>query len=67
MNGISFLPSSDEGHIYEAAPYEDISKEEYKKRVKTMPKSIDWSSIVEEDDFTTSSQELACTADHCEL
>ena len=24
-------------------------------------------SIVEEDDFTTSSQELACTADHCEL
>ena len=67
MNGVSFLPSSDEGHIYEAAPYEDITKEEYKEKVKTMPKSIDWSSIIEEDDFTTSSQELACTADHCEL
>jgi len=67
MNGVSFLPSSDEGHIYEAAPYEDISKDGYKARNKEMPSSIDWSSIVEEEDFTTSSQELACTADHCEL
>tara|TARA_R100001244_G_scaffold21138_1_gene22609 strand:- start:848 stop:1657 length:810 start_codon:yes stop_codon:yes gene_type:complete len=67
INGISFLPSSDEGHIYESAPYEDISKDKYKELIKTMPKDIDWSSIIEEEDFTTSSQEFACTADQCEI
>ena len=67
INGISFLPSSDEGHIYEAAPYEDISKDKYKELIKTMPKDIDWSSIIEEEDFTTSSQEFACVADQCEI
>ena len=67
INGISFLPSADEGHIYQLAPYEDISKEKYKELAKTMPKNIDWSSIVEEEDFTTSSQEFACTADQCEI
>lgn len=67
INGISFLPSSDEGHIYESAPYEDISKDKYKELIKTMPKDIDWSSIIEEEDFTTSSQEFACVADQCEI
>jgi len=67
INGISFLPSADEGHIYQLAPYEDISKEKYKELAKTMPKNIDWSSIIEEEDFTTSSQEFACTADQCEI
>lgn len=67
INGISFLPSSDEGHIYESASYEDISKDKYKELIKTMPKDIDWSSIIEEEDFTTSSQEFACVADQCEI
>ena len=26
LNGISFLPSADDGHIYDQAPYEDITK-----------------------------------------
>ena len=34
---------------------------------KGMPKSIDWSLIVEEVDNTTSSQEVACTAGSCEI
>jgi len=66
VNGISFLPSSDEGHIYQQAPYEDISKEEYTDMVKSFPKSIDWKSVKEELDTTTASQEAACTADACE-
>ena len=62
-----FLPSADEGHVYEQAPYEDITKEQYKEMSKGMPKSIDWSLIVEEVDNTTSSQEVACTAGSCEI
>jgi len=67
VNGISFLPSADEGHIYEQAPYEDITKQKYKELFAKMPKSIDWSSIVEETDNTIASQEVACTAGVCEI
>ena len=67
VNGISFLPSSDEGHIYQQAPYEDISKEEYTDMCKSFPKEIDWKSVKEEIDTTTASQEAACTADACEI
>ena len=67
VNGISFLPSSDEGHIYEQAPYEDITSDQYKEMKKAMPSSMDWKSIVEVMDTTTASQELACTGDSCEI
>ena len=67
VNGISFLPSADEGHIYQQAPYEDISKEEYTNMVKGFPKEIDWISVKEEIDNTTASQEAACVADACEI
>ena len=67
VNGISFLPSADEGHVYEQAPYEDIDEKTYKQMMARMPKSIDWSSIIEETDNTTASQEVACTAGECEL
>jgi len=67
VNGISFLPSADEGHIYEQAPYEDITSDQYKEMKKAMPTNIDWKSIVEVMDTTTASQELACTGDSCEI
>ena len=67
VNGISFLPSADEGHVYEQAPYEDIDEKTYKQMMAKMPESIDWESIVEETDNTTASQEVACTAGECEL
>ena len=67
MSGVSFLPSADEAHSYESAPYEDITKEEYKELSKAMPTKIDWDSIVEVEDVTTSSQELACVGGACEL
>ena len=67
VNGISFLPSADEGHIYEQAPYEDITSDQYKEMKKAMPTNIDWKSVVEVMDTTTASQELACTGDSCEI
>ena len=67
VNGISFLPSADEGHIYEQAPYEDITSDQYKEMKKSMPSSMDWKSIVEVMDTTTASQELACVGDSCEI
>ena len=67
VNGISFLPSADEGHIYEQAPYEDITSDQYKEMKKAMPTSMDWKSIVEVMDTTTASQELACTGDSCDI
>ena len=67
VNGVSFLPSADEGHIYQQAPYEDISKAEYSKMVSSFPESIDFTSCDEMTDTTTASQEAACTADACEI
>ncbi len=68
LSGVSFLPYSD--HTYKQAPYQEISKEEYARVKKTMPKkAIDWSQLkdFEEEDNTTGSQELACTGGVCEL
>ena len=68
MSGVSFLPFSD--HTYRQAPYQDCTKEEYVVLQKQMPKDIDWAALkdYEEQDMTTSSQELACSADGgCEI
>ena len=68
MSGVSFLPFSD--HTYRQAPYQDCTKEEYVALQKQMPKDIDWAALkdYEEQDMTTSSQELACSADGgCEI
>ena len=68
LSGVSFLPYSD--HTYKQAPYQEISKEEYVKIKKLMPKkAIDWTQLkdFEKEDNTTGSQELACTGGVCEL
>ena len=66
INGISFLPSADDGHIYEQAPYEDLDEASYLDLVTKMPKEIDF-VFAEGVDNTIGSQELACTADACEI
>ena len=66
LNGISFLPSADDDHIYEQAPYQDISKLEYTNILKSMPKEIDF-KFEETIDNTIASQELACVAGVCEI
>ena len=67
MSGVSFLPMSE--HIYEQAPYQDCTKQEYEKLLKRMPKSIDWKKLgeYERDDNTISSQTLNCVGDFCEV
>ena len=66
-SGISFLPHSD--HIYDQAPYQDCTKEQYEELLAKMPKGVDWSQIstYESQDNTTGSQQLACTAGVCEV
>jgi intein/homing endonuclease len=67
IGGVSFLPATD--HVYRQAPYQEITKAEYDKRVSEMPSSIRWQdlSFFESDDNTTGSQELACAAGGCEI
>ena len=67
MSGVSFLPYAD--HSYRQAPYQDISASEYSEMMKKMPKKYDWSKLsdYEETDMTSGSQELACSADGCEV
>lgn len=64
IGGLSFFPKAD--HIYENAPYTEISKEEYDKRSKAFPE-INWDSFREEDDNTSISGEAACSAGNCEV
>ena len=67
MSGVSFLPYDD--HIYQQAPYQEITKHEYKMLLDIMPDKIDWSKLssYEKEDNTVSSQTMACTGDICEV
>jgi ribonucleoside-diphosphate reductase alpha chain len=67
MSGVSFLPYDD--HIYQQAPYQECTKDEYKELMKSMPKSIDWAKLSEYEleDTTKSSQTFACTGESCEI
>lgn len=64
--GLSFFPFND--HIYQQAPYTEITKAEYEKRVAEFPK-IDWSKLsdFEKEDMTTGMQEPACSSGQCEI
>ena len=65
MSGVSFLPY--DGGTYKQAPYQTINKNKYKKLLKDFPKIINWKDLEEEEDNTTSSQELACTGGSCDV
>lgn len=66
VGGLSFLPRSN--HVYQLAPYEEITKEEYEKRLKQI-KHIDFSKLViyEREDQTSGARELACVSGVCEI
>ena len=66
-SGISLLPKSD--HVYQQAPYEDISEEKYEELKAAMPSNVNWEDLAqfEKEDNTTGSQELACTGGGCEI
>ena len=65
ISGVSFLPY--DGGTYKQAPYEECSEEEYLELLHKMPDTIDWDSLVEEDDNVEGAQQLACTAGVCEI
>jgi ribonucleoside-triphosphate reductase len=68
VNGISFLPSADEGHVYQAAPYEDMCSADFAKWNKKYSKiELTWDNLIEHVDDTTGSQEYACVAGACEI
>lgn len=64
VSGVSLLPHSD--HVYKQAPYQEITKEEYDAFVASFP-VIEWGNLKEEEDTTTGTQELSCTAGACEV
>ena len=66
-SGISLLPTSD--HVYQQAPYEDITAEKYEELLAAMPQNVNWEDLAqfEKEDNTTGSQELACVGGACEI
>jgi ribonucleoside-triphosphate reductase len=63
-NGLSVLPY--DGGTYIQAPFEDCTKEKYEELMATL-KDVDLSKIVESDDNTDLSGELACAGGACVL
>lgn len=66
ISGVSFLPM--DGGSYRQAPYEEITKEEYEVMYEASIKTIDWNEMIETEDVTTGTQELACSGGSgCEI
>jgi ribonucleoside-diphosphate reductase alpha chain len=63
-NGLSVLPYN--GGTYTQAPFEDITKDKFDEMVK-MLSDIDLSNVMEVDDNTDLSGELACAGGVCEV
>ena len=63
-NGISVLPY--DGGTYVQAPFEDISKDEYDRLYASLT-SIDLTKVIETDDETDLTGELACAGGACEI
>jgi ribonucleoside-triphosphate reductase len=63
-NGLSVLPY--DGGTYTQAPFEDCSQETYETMMKSLH-NIDLSQVIELDDNTDLSGELACAGGACEI
>jgi ribonucleoside-diphosphate reductase alpha chain len=61
-NGLSVLPYSN--HTYMQAPFEDVTEEKYEELMKSLS-NIDLTKVVELDDNTNLSGEIACGSDGC--
>jgi ribonucleoside-triphosphate reductase len=64
FNGLSVLPY--DGGTYIQAPFEDITKEKYDQLMTTLT-DVDLSKVVEFDDNTDLTGELACAGGACEI
>ena len=63
-NGLSVLPA--DGGTYKQAPFEDCSPEKYQVLMQTL-EEVDLTKVVELDDDTNLSGELACSGGSCEI
>ena len=63
-NGLAVLPY--DGGTYTQAPFEDITKKKYNEMVKSLM-DIDLSKVIEQDDETNLTGELACAGGACEV
>jgi ribonucleoside-diphosphate reductase alpha chain len=63
-NGLSVLPFF--GGSYQQAPFEDITKEEYEKRISSLH-SVDLTKVTELDDTVDFGQVAACAGGACEI
>jgi len=63
-NGLSVLPYN--GGTYTQAPFEDISEAEFNKMSKVLSE-VDLTKVIETDDNTDLSGELACAGGSCEV
>ncbi len=64
FNGLSVLPFSD--HTYVQAPFTDCTQEEYNELVQHLH-NIDLSKVVEFEDNTDLSDQVACAGGVCEV
>lgn len=66
VTGLSFFPRSD--HVYQLAPYEEISKEDYEEAIRHV-KRVDFSELTkyESSDTTDVKREVACAGGICDL
>jgi ribonucleoside-triphosphate reductase (thioredoxin) len=63
-NGLSVLPYN--GGTYTQAPFEDITEEKYQEMMEVLS-DVDLSNVVEFDDNTNLTGELACAGGSCEI
>ena len=63
-NGLSVLPHAE--HTYKQAPFEDCNKEEYERLHKALTQ-VDVTKIIEYEDETNLTGELACAGGACEI
>ena len=63
-NGLSVLPFAD--HTYKQAPFEDCSPETFKVLYEALQEG-DLTKVIEIDDNTNLSGELACSGGSCEI
>lgn len=66
IGGLSFLPKSD--NVYQLAPFEAITKEEYEQRLSDMP-DIDFDKLTEFErtDETVGGQTFSCVGGSCDV
>ena len=63
-NGLSVLPYND--HTYRQAPFEDCSPEKFQVLLEALSE-LDLTKVIEHEDMTNLSGELACSGGSCEI